>query len=71
MNLTTYLTLAQVAYMVFVMPLSMYHDQVVPSWFRFNPSLVVSIHHLAELFHKAFVQAATVLTAVNYHKHLA
>lgn len=52
----------------FMKPLSTYYDQAVTSWLRSNPGLVVSTRQVAELFGKAFVQAATMSTAVNAFK---
>ena len=49
----------------FMKPLSTYYDQAVNSWLRSNPGLVVTSRQVAELFGKAFIQAATMTTSVN------
>lgn len=52
----------------FMKPVSTYYDQAVTSWLRSNPGLVVSTRQVAELFGKAFIQSATMSTAVNGFK---
>lgn len=52
----------------FMKPLSTYYDQAVTSWLRSNPGLVVNTRQIAELFGKAFIQSATMLTAINGFK---
>lgn len=59
----------QVADVAFMRPLSVYYEQAVTAWLRSNPGLVVTIRQVAEVFGNAFVQAATMSTAVNgFHK---
>lgn len=55
----------QVADVAFMRPLSVYYEQAVTAWLRSNPGLVVTIRQVAEVFGNAFVQAATMSTAVN------
>ncbi|CAH2102389.1 unnamed protein product [Euphydryas editha] len=55
----------QVADVAFMRPLSIYYEQAVTAWLRSNPGLVVTIRQVAEVFGNAFVQAATMSTAVN------
>ncbi|CAH2086648.1 unnamed protein product [Euphydryas editha] len=55
----------QVADIAFMRPLSIYYEQAVTAWLRSNPGLVVTIRQVAEVFGNAFVQAATMSTAVN------
>ncbi|XP_021190238.3 tigger transposable element-derived protein 6 [Helicoverpa armigera] len=55
----------QVADVAFMRPLSVYYEQAVTAWLRSNPGLVVTIRQVAEIFGNAFVQAATMSTAVN------
>lgn len=58
----------QPADVVFMSPLSIFYDQPVSTWLRTNPGMVVTVRQVAELFGKAFVQAATMSTAVNGFK---
>ncbi|CAH2094366.1 unnamed protein product [Euphydryas editha] len=55
----------QVADIAFMRPLSIYYELAVTAWLRSNPGLVVTIRQVAEVFGNAFVQAATMSTAVN------
>lgn len=55
----------QVADVAFMRPLSVYYEQAVTAWLRSNPGLVVIIRQVTEVFENAFVQAATMSTAVN------
>lgn len=55
----------QVADVAFMRPLSVYYEQAVTAWLRSNPGVVVTIRQVAKVFGNAFVQAATMSTAVN------
>jgi hypothetical protein len=49
-------------------PLSAYYDQAISSWLRSNPGHVVTTYQVAELFSKAFIQAAILTTVINGFK---
>ncbi|XP_011165875.1 uncharacterized protein LOC105200151 isoform X2 [Solenopsis invicta] len=53
---------------VFMKPLSTYYDQAISSWLCSNPGRVVDTYQVAELFGKAFAQAANMSTAINGFK---
>ncbi|KAF2887993.1 hypothetical protein ILUMI_18180, partial [Ignelater luminosus] len=52
----------------FMRPLSVFYDQAVKAWLRSNPGQVVTQFQVAELFGQAFIQAATMSTALNAFK---
>ena len=49
----------------FMKPLSTYYSHEVKKWLRCHPGRVVTQFHIAALFGKAFVAAATMTTAIN------
>jgi hypothetical protein len=46
-------------------PLSKYYEDEVRKWLRSNPGRVVTLFQIASLFGAAYLQAATMLTAIN------
>nr|CAB3264995.1 nucleosome-remodeling factor subunit NURF301 [Phallusia mammillata] len=52
----------------FMKPLSTYYAQMVKQWLRSNPGRVVSAFQIAKLVSEAFLQAATMRTAINGFK---
>ncbi|XP_071052321.1 uncharacterized protein [Onthophagus taurus] len=52
----------------FMKPLSTYYDQELTNWLRSNPGKVVTMFQIAEILGKAFLRAATMLTAINGFK---
>lgn len=49
----------------FMKPLSKYYEDEVRKWLRCNPGKVVTLFQIASLFGTAYVQASTMITAVN------
>ena len=49
----------------FMKPLSKYYEEEVRKWLRCNPGKVVTLFQIASLFGTAYVQASTMMTAVN------
>lgn len=49
----------------FTKPLSKYYEDEVRKWLRSHPGRVVSLFQIASLFGAAYLQAATMLTAIN------
>lgn len=49
----------------FVKPFSTYYDQAATGWLHSNPGKVVTMYQIAEIFGKAFLQVATMQTAIN------
>lgn len=52
----------------FMKPLSTYYDQELTNWLRSNPGKIVTMFKIAEILSKAFLRAATMLTAINGFK---
>ena len=49
----------------FMKPLSVYYEQEVKKWLRQNPGRVVTQFQIAQLFGKAYLRSATMITAIN------
>lgn len=49
----------------FMKPLSSYYEVEIRKWMRCNPGKVVTLHQISTLFGAAFLNAATLKTAVN------
>ncbi|KAF7273710.1 hypothetical protein GWI33_013595 [Rhynchophorus ferrugineus] len=58
----------KVADVAFIRPLNLYYDQAFTTWLHTNPGMLVTMRQVAELFGKAFIQAATMSTVVNCFK---
>lgn len=52
----------------FMKPLSNYYESEVRKWMRCNPGKVVTLHQISTLFGAAFLNAASMKTAVNGFK---
>lgn len=52
----------------FMKPLSKYYEDEVRKWLRTHPGRVVTLFQIASLFGAAYIQAATMLTAINGFK---
>lgn len=55
----------QPADVAFMKPLSTYYDHAVTGWLRSHPGRVVTVFQISEIFGNAYVQAATMSTAIN------
>lgn len=55
----------QPADVAFMRPLSTYYDHAVSGWLRSHPGRVVTVFQISEIFGNAYVQAATMSTAIN------
>lgn len=55
----------QPADVAFMKPLSTYYDHAVSGWLRSHPGRVVTVFQISEIFGNAYVQAATMSTAIN------
>lgn len=58
----------QPADVTFMKPLSVYYDQAATAWLRSHPGRVITTFQISEIFGKAYVQAATMTTAINGFK---
>lgn len=52
----------------FFRTLSKYYEDAVIKWLRNNPGRVVTLFQIADLFDEAFIQSASMLTAINGFK---
>ncbi|XP_025829864.1 uncharacterized protein LOC112904326 [Agrilus planipennis] len=55
----------QPADVAFMKPLSTYYDHAVTGWLRSHPGRVVTVFQISEIFGNAYLQAATMSTAIN------
>lgn len=55
----------QPADVAFMRPLSTYYDHAVSAWLRSHPGRVVTVFQISEIFGNAYIQAATMSTAIN------
>ncbi|CAH2088512.1 unnamed protein product [Euphydryas editha] len=49
----------------FMRPLSTYYDHAVSAWLRSHPGRVVTVFQISEIFGNAYIQTATMSTAIN------
>ena len=49
----------------FMFPLSKFYGQAIQKWLRNNPSRVVTVHQVGQLFGEAYLRAAAPSTAIN------
>lgn len=49
----------------FMRPLSTYYDHAASNWLRSHPGRVITMFQISEIFGQAYMQAATMSTAVN------
>lgn len=52
----------------FMKPLSVYYDHACTNWLRSHPGRVISTFQISEIFADAYIQAATMSTAINAFK---
>lgn len=55
----------QPADVAFMRPLSTYYDHAASNWLRSHPGRVITMFQISEIFGQAYMQAATMSTAVN------
>lgn len=55
----------QPAEVAFMKPLSTYYDHAVTGWLRSHPGRLVTVFQISEIFGNAYVQTATMSTAIN------
>lgn len=55
----------QPADVAFMKPLSTYYDHAASNWLRSHPGRVITMFQISEIFGQAYMQAATMSTAVN------
>ncbi|XP_074038536.1 uncharacterized protein [Leptinotarsa decemlineata] len=52
----------------FMKPLSVYYDHACTNWLRSHPGRVITTFQISEIFADAYIQAATMSTAINAFK---
>lgn len=55
----------QPADVAFMRPLSTHYDHAATGWLRSHPGRVISMNQISEIFGQAYLQAATMTTAIN------
>ncbi|CAG9562808.1 unnamed protein product [Danaus chrysippus] len=52
----------------FMKPLSVYYDHACSNWLRSHPGRIITTFQISEIFADAYIQAATMCTAINAFK---
>ncbi|XP_037977944.1 MFS-type transporter clz9 isoform X2 [Plutella xylostella] len=52
----------------FMKPLSVYYDHACSNWLRSHPGRIITTFQISEIFANAYIQAATMSTAINAFK---